>query len=313
MYTQMTGKLSVSPRWLMTGAVATTLLAAPAVAQVDKEIEIAHIVVVKDGPGVQSKSIEVRVENGEISVKVDGEEVSVDRLGEVLESFGVVLDSDDFDFDFDLGFGFGPDDMRFAFAPDFEPKVILGIQMAPPGAALERHLRLEPGTTTMISGLYEGLPAQVAGLEEFDIIVAVDGRKPASAADIRKALADRESGDVVELTVIHEGRKKSIDVTLKAFDRTEMESARLLGKRAGPEGWLRSLRAIPGTDIDLRRLLVDPVDRRIFRLPQGRAWERLEKSFGERMPADWDERLNHLHDRLAELQEMLDRLLQEED
>ena len=176
MYTQMTGKLPVSPRWLMTGAVATTLLAVPAMAQVDKESKIAHIVVVKDGPGVQSKSIEVRVENGEISVKVDGEEVSVDRLGEVLESFGVVLDSDDFDFDFDfdLGFGFGPDDMRFAFAPDFEPKVILGIQMAPPGAALERHLRLEPGTTTMISGLYEGLPAQVAGLEEFDIIVAVD-------------------------------------------------------------------------------------------------------------------------------------------
>ena len=313
MYTQMTGTLPVSSRWLMTGAVATTLLAAPAVAQVDKEVEIAHIVVVKDGPGVQSKSIEVRVENGEISVKVDGEEVPVDRLGDVLESFGVVLDPDDFDFDFGFDLGFRPDDMRFGFPPDFEPKVILGIQMAPPGAALERHLRLEPGTTTMISGLYEGLPAQVAGLEEFDIIVAVDGRKPAGAADIRKALADRESGDIVELTVIHEGRTKSIDVTLKAFDRTEMESARLLGKRAGPEGWLRSLRAIPGPDIDLRRLLVDPEDRRIFRLPQGRAWERLEKSLGERMPADWDERLNHLHDRLAELQEMLDRLLQEED
>ncbi len=313
MYTQMTGKLPVSPRWLMAGAVATTLLAAPAVAQVDKEVEIAHIVVVKDGPGVQSKSIEVRVENGEISVKVDGEEVPVDRLGDVLESLGVVLDPDDFDFDFDLGFGFGPDDMRFAFPPDFEPKVIVGIQMAPPGLALERHLRLEPGTTTMITGLYEGLPAHAAGLEEFDIIVAVDGRKPAGAADISRALADREPGDIVELTVIHEGRKKAIDVKLKAFDRAEMESAKLIGKRVGREGWLRSMQAIPGPDIDLRRLLVDPEDRRIFRLPRGRAWERLEKSFGERMPADWDERLNSLHDRLAELQEMLDRLLQGED
>ncbi len=306
MRTQMTSKLRVSPRWLMTAVAATTLLAAPALAQVDKESEIAHIVIVKDGPDVPSKSIEVRVENGKISVKVDGKEIAADQFGDVLDSWGVVLDRGDPGLDFDLGFEWRGDELRLAFPADFEPKVILGIQMAPPGEALERHLKLEPGTTTMISGLYEGLPAHAAGLEEFDIIVAVDGRKPAGAGDIREALADRESGDVVELTVIHEGRRRKIDVKLEAFDRAKMESSRLLGKHPGGSTLLRSLRGLP----DLRGLLIDPEDRQVFRLPERWDWERLEKSLQERMPREWDERLNLLNDRIAELQEMLDRLLE---
>ncbi len=52
---------------------------------------------------------------------------------------------------------------------------MIGVHLGDPGKALRKHLRLEPGEGTMISGLYKGLAADKAGLQQYDIIIAVDG------------------------------------------------------------------------------------------------------------------------------------------
>ncbi len=270
----------------------------------EKKRHMARIVVVDDGN--EQRTIELRVEDGEVTATVDGKEVSIDKLHEVLGGLGVAWGVGDTDFEFD----FGP--MLF-HAPADEPKVFMGIHMTQPGPALERHLRLEPGTTTMISALYEGLAAHEAGLEEFDIIVEIDGKTPANHEAIRKALQDMEPGDVVELTVFQEGRRRDVRVRLDAYDREKVASAKLLGRAAGLPGlhWWR-----PGQEIDVKRLLIDPQEQHIFRVPQERhRLQDLEKRLEERLRPhvqhEVDDRLDRLADRLEELQELLDELLEE--
>lgn len=273
----------------------------------EKERHMARIVVVDDGS--EHRTVLLRVEDGEVTAMVDGQEVSIDKLHEVLGDLGVAWGVGDAEIDF--MWPMMRDQLFHARAE--EPNVFMGIHMTEPGPALERHLRLEPGTTTMISALYEGLAAHEAGLEEFDIIVEIDGKTPANHEAIRKALQVMEPGDVVELTVIREGRRRHVRVRLDAYDREKVAAAKLLGRSAGLPGlgWWR-----PGGDIDVRRLLIDPQEHRIFRLlPELHQFQDLEKRFQERLRPhvqhEVDDRLDRLADRLEDLQELLDELLEE--
>lgn len=112
------------------------------------------------------------------------------------------------------------------------PRVMLGVHMEEPDLALCRHLQLDPGTSTMIVGVFEGLPAQSAGLREFDVIIAIDGEQPADPLSIRRMLSDREPGDVLTLDVIQSGERQTVELSLKAFDADAMSSARLIGHTA---------------------------------------------------------------------------------
>ncbi len=60
-----------------------------------------------------------------------------------------------------------------------------------------------------------GGPAERAGIEPGDIVTHVDGRPVARAADLPRAVAARRPGDVLELTVLREGRATRVRVTLE--------------------------------------------------------------------------------------------------
>lgn len=107
------------------------------------------------------------------------------------------------------------------------PKVIVGIQMAEPDRSLLGHFGLKPGEVTLISGIYADLPASQAGLDLYDIIVAVDGKSPASQDDVRKALRNKNDGDVATFTVIHKGQRKQVELKLIPFEANKLESSKL--------------------------------------------------------------------------------------
>lgn len=98
------------------------------------------------------------------------------------------------------------------------PKSMIGVSLAEPEPSLLHHLKLAPGEVTMLTAIVPDLPAAKAGLEPFDIVVAVDGRSPSGPEQIRSALADREPGDVVRFSVLRAGERREVDVTLVAFD-----------------------------------------------------------------------------------------------
>src|SRR5690606_12091931 len=47
-----------------------------------------------------------------------------------------------------------------------------------------------------------------------DIITAIDGKKVVTAADFMEQIESRKPGEVVELTILREGRTLSVQVTL---------------------------------------------------------------------------------------------------
>ena len=69
-----------------------------------------------------------------------------------------------------------------------------------------------------IIGVTSGGGAQKAGLQEGDIIVAVDGGSITTMSELQALLAGHEPGDVISVTVMHENgnkyEEKTVDVTL---------------------------------------------------------------------------------------------------
>ncbi len=60
-----------------------------------------------------------------------------------------------------------------------------------------------------------GSPADKAGLEEYDIILEVDGQKVDEEHSLASLIRSKQVGDEVVLTVLHDGEEKEITVTLE--------------------------------------------------------------------------------------------------
>lgn len=58
---------------------------------------------------------------------------------------------------------------------------------------------------------YEGTPAEDA-LQKGDVVVGVDGRTITSTCDVVDAFGERSAGDVVRLTVVRDGRRRTIPI-----------------------------------------------------------------------------------------------------
>lgn len=117
-----------------------------------------------------------------------------------------------------------PDGAATEVAP---PKVMIGIQMAQPDRSIAGHFGFKEGEATMISGVYEGLPASKAGLAPYDLIVAVDGKSPAGQDTIRERIGGKDDGDTVTLTVIQRGQRRELTLKLKKYDQETLSGAKL--------------------------------------------------------------------------------------
>ncbi|MCP3904691.1 MAG: PDZ domain-containing protein [Planctomycetes bacterium] len=275
--------------------------------------------------------IEVIIRDGDVSAVLNGEEVPGHRIRHGDDRI-VILDGAGDEIETiwignDRAFRWQPN----AQAPAEEPKVMLGIHLGTPSPALEHHLKLAPGTTTMIEALYEGLPAHAAGIGEFDIITAIDGRTPADPGALREVLAGKNPGETIRLRVIHEGEPRTVNVRLKAFDRAEMSNRKLIGK-ARPQAREMDFLFGPGQEDAMRRFGVDIEElmpgmifddhERVFELAPGdatlRGFMRQVPDPHEPDPADEGEArtgddvdMREIDARLEALERMLEELLKD--
>ena len=261
--------------------------------------------------------VELRVDNSTVTVTVDGKEIAQDRLraeggrfiildedGNEMKSLNLFINPGGADFVFPtLG---GDDGVAWPVAGP-QPDVMIGVHLGDPGKALRTHLRLEPGVGTMISGLYKGLAADKAGLELYDIIVAVEGDVVDNPATIMEALSGLAAGDEVMLGVIQRGRRTQFDLTVEAFDASRMNPSNLIGggTMARIEIPNFEFEIAPGMDFKWRQLLLDPESKEIFR------WWSHDNEAGQGGDQKIDERLENLNDRMQELHDMIDQLIEQ--
>ena len=285
-----------------------------------------------DDDGIKGEAIEVRVEDGKITVKRNGKEVPADHIkrgedGSITiigedgketvtglkallgaKGLGHALQLGEGGNLFRLGNGDGEGEMRWTTVngEGEQPKVMLGIHMGETGPALEKHLSLEPGKTIMITGVLEGLPAEQAGLGEYDIIIAVNGEPNAEAGVIHRALADAKPGDTIVLKVIQAGKKKDVKIAVAAYDAKKMSSAKVIGKEADND-LLGALEPFKGMHLDLGKWqnLGDLKGGHVFVAPgdDGKLWDR-----------SWEliaPKLQNLEPKLQEMQPMIEQHLQD--
>lgn len=223
------------------------------------------------------------------------------------------------------------------------PPVMIGVSMMDVDATLRGHLGLEPGTATLISAVYDTLPASAAGLEPYDVIVSIDGKEPASPDDVRAALRERKDGDEIRLGVIHRGQKREATIKLEKYDAERFKAVKVRAIAAANEAeapavatWLRN----PNLNANaLQRTMVgvtgDPDDMTLFVDPRmNEAYHaRLRamaeeqsvraKELMERMAAGnaagaagqraLDEHTKMLEERLQKMEEMIRRLIEEQE
>jgi len=87
------------------------------------------------------------------------------------------------------------------------------------GVALERP---DADSGAMIGQVFEDSPAEEAGLEEGDVVLEFDGNEVENTADLVDAVRGSVPGESVELVVLRDGKKKSIEVEMGERERRQI-------------------------------------------------------------------------------------------
>ncbi len=98
------------------------------------------------------------------------------------------------------------------------PPVMVGITMAEPGESIREHFGLAEGEGILIATVMDGTPAARAGLKPHDVVILIDGQKPATQDRLRELLRSRKPGDTLNLTVLQSAQKKEVAVVLAPYD-----------------------------------------------------------------------------------------------
>jgi len=98
-------------------------------------------------------------------------------------------------------------------------KVRIGITMDSPSEALASQLGVDREKTVLITQVFDGMPAAKAGLKRFDLVVAVDGKTPATGEAIRQALSGKKAGDILKLEVLRKGARLSLEIAVEKADQ----------------------------------------------------------------------------------------------
>ena len=90
----------------------------------------------------------------------------------------------------------------------------LGVTMQELDSDLREGLDLKVKNGVLINSVFEDSPAELAGIEDGDVIVEFNGKKVASPDELRRYVEAEKIGDTVKVKVVRDNKTKTIDVTL---------------------------------------------------------------------------------------------------
>ena len=91
----------------------------------------------------------------------------------------------------------------------------LGVSVADVNPAVASEMGLTARSGVVINSIEAGAPAQQAGLEQDDVIVALGGQPVTNLRDLQRILRiDYEPGDEITATAVRDGREREFQVTL---------------------------------------------------------------------------------------------------
>lgn len=107
-------------------------------------------------------------------------------------------------------------------------RAYIGVNIAnlDPGTVSERSLSVTEGA--LVSGLLEGGAAAEAGIQEGDVITAIDGRKVKNVTELQEQIGKHRPGDRIEVSLLRKNATKTYEVLLRdRYGNTELEQRSL--------------------------------------------------------------------------------------
>jgi serine protease Do len=89
-----------------------------------------------------------------------------------------------------------------------------GLNVRPLTERVARAMGLPEARGLVVASVDPDSPAEAAGLQPYDIVVAVDGARVETTADVRSRLLDARAGDTVQLVVVRDGEQITLPLRL---------------------------------------------------------------------------------------------------
>ena len=233
------------------------------------------------------------------------------------------------------------EDERPVIAPLLHRGGFLGVKLTDLSPDLRQHFGVGAEQGVMVSAVVDDAPAQQAGVQVGDIILAVDGEPIASSIELTRKVRSSEAGDALTLDISRDGDRRQVTATLAESKRPRIDIGRhLVVAPHAPEQLLKleELRALKELRIpDIEKINEQLEHIQLPRLEELEALkhidvqideEQLERALAEieaklqsrewqdKIQAMVEERMN-LQEKLEEmevrLQEMAERLAEIED
>jgi len=109
----------------------------------------------------------------------------------------------------------------------------LGIGLQDVDEALQKEFSVEAGAGALITEVQPNSPAQKAGLREYDVVTAVNGKKVEGMQDLRLTVATMLPGTKVTLQIIRD--RKSMDVSVQLGEKPEKKEVAAVVKEPEPD------------------------------------------------------------------------------
>ena len=104
-----------------------------------------------------------------------------------------------------------------------QPKVMLGINMTELPEEMADQLKVDADEVVFISRVLPDSPAEKAGLKDKDVVVAINGERPATREKVAEAIKGKDAGDEVAFTVVRSGKERTIKIELAKYDPKVMQ------------------------------------------------------------------------------------------
>ena len=204
-----------------------------------------------------------------------------------------------------------------------KPRTAIGVNVTPISPALGAQLELKENEALLIADVVAGMPADKAGVKQYDVIVSIDGKRPVDSEMLQSTVAQKKPGETLILEVLRAAKPMKIEVGVEVvkgrrvpvLNRIPLLSEHFKGNL--PSEVLEQLempdKAIEEFEFDppdMPKIHIDPeLWKRLSE--KGLQWNRLKPdqkaeggAKGDEAPQEWKSRLKQLEERLEKLEEM---------
>lgn len=112
---------------------------------------------------------------------------------------------------------------------------ILGIEVGNLTPQITEKYGIDETQGVFVGGVQKGSGADKAGLKKGDVIKELDGLPIRKFADLSGYLGSKRPNDVVQVTVLRNGKEKTLPVTLEKLETTTIENLGIEVKNLNPE------------------------------------------------------------------------------